>query len=427
MKKLAIQMYDLMERLFPICRSITGNGVRQTLRIIKEHIPLDIKEIKSGTKVFDWEIPKEWNIKDAYVKDSTGKRIIDFNESNLHVVSYSTPFEGTLNLNELKKNLYTLPNQPDLIPYVTSYYKKRWGFCITQNQYEELEDIEYDVKIDSSLESGSLTYADLVIPGESEQEILFSTYVCHPSMANNELSGPVVATFLAKYLLGKKNNYYTYRFVFVPETIGAIAYISHHLNDLKRNVIAGYVITCIGDKGPFSYLKSRNGEELVDRVTIHLLNHSGETFKIYDFLSRGSDERQYCSPGVNLPVGSLMRTKYHEYPEYHTSGDNLSIIEPNQLVKSLQMYKQCLQSLENNRTYKTIVNCEPQLGKRNLYPTISKKGSTKNVKNMMNLLAYCDGHNDLLSIAEKINVSILTLLPIIEDLIEKKVLKEMKK
>ena len=419
-------MYDLMERLFPICRSITGNGVRQTLRIIKEHIPLDIKEIKSGTKVFDWEIPEEWNIKDAYVKDSTGKRIIDFNKSNLHVVSYSTPFEGILNLNDLKKNLYTLPDQPDLIPYVTSYYKKRWGFCITQNQYEELEDIEYDVKIDSSLEPGSLTYADLVIPGESEQEILLSTYICHPSMANNELSGPVVATFLAKYLLEKKNNYYTYRFVFVPETIGAVAYISHHLNHLKRNVIAGYVITCIGDKGSFSYLKSKNGEELVDRVTMHLLNHSGEKFKIYDFLSRGSDERQYCSPGVDLPVGSLMRTKYHEYPEYHTSGDNLSIIEPDELLKSLEMYKKCLKSLDNNRTYKTIVNCEPQLGKRNLYPTISKKGSTENVKNMMNLLAFCDGQNDLLSIAERINVSIVTLLPIIEVLIQKKILKKVK-
>lgn len=419
------EMYSLMERLFPICRSITGDGVRKTLNILKEYIPLNIKEIPSGTKVFDWVIPDEWNITDGYVKDMNGKKLIDFNENNLHVVGYSEPFKGKINLEELEKHLYSLPDQPELIPYVTSYYERRWGFCLSENQRKQLKDGDYEVKIDSVLEPGSLTYADLVIKGRSQKEILFSTYVCHPSLANNELSGPVVATFLAKHFISKNDNYYTYRFVFTPETIGTIAYLSKHLEELKKNVISGYVITCIGDSGSFSYLQSRQENALVDRATIHVLKNTEKEYRLYDYLSRGSEERQYCAPGIDLPVGSLMRTKYNEYPEYHTSGDNLEIIEPLELERSLQKYKLCVDVIENNRVYNATVRGEPELGKRGLYPTISTKKSTMNIKTMMNLLAYCDGQNDLLWIAEKINEPVSVLIPIIKVLLRKNLIMEV--
>ena len=416
------QMYKLINHLFPICRSITGDGVRKTLKILQSHIDLKIHEVPSGTKVFDWIIPDEWNIKDAYVKDENGKKVIDFKENNLHVVGYSEPFHGKVNLEELEKHLYSLPNQSDLIPYVTSYYERRWGFCVSENQRKKLKKGIYEVKIDSTLKSGSLTYADLIIKGQSQKEILFSTYICHPSLANNELSGPVVATFLAKYFLGEKNNYYTYRFVFTPETIGTIAYLSEHVNELKKNVIAGYVITCIGDSGSFSYLQSRKEDTLVDRVTMHVLNNMEKEYKLYDYLSRGSDERQYCAPGIDLPVGSLMRTKYGEYPEYHTSGDNLDIIEPIELERSLEKLKLCVNVIENNRIYKTRVKGEPQLGKRGLYPNISTKISGLKVRKMMNILAYCDGQHDLLWIAEKIGEPIMSLFPIVENLLENNLL-----
>jgi len=425
MNNISSEMYSLMERLFPICRSITGNGVRETLNIIKEYIPLNIKEVPSGTKVFDWEIPDEWNIKDAYVKDEDGNRVIDFKCSNLHVVNYSIPFVGKLTLAELKKHLYTLPNQPSLIPYVTSYYEKRWGFCLSQNQYDSLKKIIYEVKINATLEPGSLTYADLIIPGKSEKEILFSTYICHPSLANNELSGPVVATFLAKYFLEKGNNYYTYRFVFAPETIGTITYLSIELAHLKKNVIAGYVITCVGDDGIFTYLQTKKENTLVDRATIHVLKNIEGEYNLYDYLKRGSDERQYCAPGIDLPIGSLMRTKYCEYPEYHTSGDNLDIIKPNELKKSLEMYKLCVVVIENNRFYKSTVKCEPQFGKRGLYSAISIKKENNEVPIMMNLLAYCDGLNDLLWIAEKINEPIIKLIPIVNVLLKNSLLEEV--
>jgi aminopeptidase-like protein len=423
MHKIGKEMYSLMKRLFPICRSITGNGVRETLKIISEYIPINNTEIPTGTKVFDWKIPYEWNIKDAYIKNSKDEKIVDFKENNLHVVGYSAPFNGKINLEELEDHLYSLPDQPDLIPYVTSYYKKRWGFCVSENMRKQLKDGVYEVKIDSTLSPGSLTYADMVINGKSKKEILITTYICHPSLANNELSGPVVATSLAKYLIERKNNYYTYRFIFAPETIGAITYLSTHLEYLKKNVIAGYVLTCIGDSGQFSYLQSRKEDTLVDRATMHVLNNTEKEYKLYDFLSRGSDERQYGSPGIDLPVGSLMRTKYGEYPEYHTSGDNMDIINPVELEKSLDKLKLCIDVIENNRFYKTTVLCEPQLGKRGLYPTISTKTSTVDVKTMMNILAYCDGQNDLLWIAEKIGKPIMELFPIVEILFQNKLLK----
>ncbi len=420
---LGSEMYSLMERLFPICRSLTGNGNRQTLNILKEYIPIEIKEVPSGTKVFDWEVPDEWNIKDAFIKTPDGKKVVDFKNNNLHLVGYSEPFEGKIKLDELKNHIYTLPDQPDLIPYVTSYYQRRWGFCLSENQFKTLKNGIYEIQIDSTLEPGNLTYADLIVKGKSKKEILISTYICHPSLANNELSGPVISTFLAKYLLENNDNYYSYRFVFAPETIGTITYLSKHIEELKRNVIAGYVLTCIGDSGSFSYLQSRKENTLVDRVTMHVLKHTEKEYELYDYLASGSDERQYCSPGIDLPVGSLMRTKYGEYPEYHTSGDNMDIISSDELDKSLEKLKLCIDIIENNRIYKSTVLGDPQLGKRGLYPTISTKTLSLNVITMMNILSFCDGHHDLLWIAEKIGKPIMELFPIVETLFQNDLLK----
>jgi aminopeptidase-like protein len=417
------KMNSLITKLFPICRSITGEGVRETLRIIGDEIPLTVYEVPSGTDIFDWKIPDEWNINDAYVKNDKGERVIDFQGSNLRVVGYSIPFEGKLSLDELKNHLHTLPDQPDLIPYVTSYYEKRWGFCLSHNEYIKLEDGVYEVKIDATLEPGSLTYADLVIEGESDKEVLISTYICHPSMANNELSGPVVATYLANYLISLKNKpYYTYRFIYVPETIGAITYINKNLEHLMKKILAGYVVTCVGDPGPFSYLKTRQENTLVDRVTLHVLKHCGQEYKVYPFIYRQSDERQYNAPGVELPVGSLMRTKYASYPEYHTSADDLNFVTTEALNGSMEMYIHCTEVLECNRKYKTTVLCEPNLGKRGLYPTLSLKGSSANVKLMKDLIAYSDGRNDLLWVADKIGCSIWKLSPIVETLVQNDIL-----
>jgi len=424
MKEVDQSMYSLAKKLFPICRSITGNGVRKTLSIIQEKIPIIQKEIASGTKVFDWTVPDEWNIKDAYVKDENGKKIIDFNKLNLHIVGYSIPFKGKLPLKELKKHLHTIPEQPEVIPYITSYYEKRWGFCLTYNDYKQLKGGIYEVNIDSEIKPGSLTYGELIIQGKIDEEILLSTYICHPSLANNELSGPVVTTCLAKYLLDRNEiPRYTYRIIFIPETIGSIAYLSIHKKHLKKKVIAGYVITCVGDPGPFSYLQTRKENTLIDRVTIHVLKHSNFEYEIYNFLERGSDERQYNSPGIDLPIGSLMRTKSGRYPEYHTSADNLDFITPKALFESLEMYKLCVNILEKNYKYVTTILCEPQLGKRGLYPTLSTKTSGKSVRDMMDLLAYCDGENDLLWIAEKINRPIWSLFPIVEQLVNSKIIK----
>lgn len=421
-------MYDLLKELFPITRSITGNGVRQTLNILNQHAAIKLYEVPSGTKVFDWIVPDEWNIKDAYVKNKKGDRVIDFKISNLHVVGYSEPFQGFLNLQELKSHLHTLPDQPNLIPYVTSYYNKYWGFCLAHNDLLKLKDEIYEVKIDSTFTKGSLTYGELVIKGKSDREVLLSTYICHPSMANNELSGPVVTTFLSKYLQNISDNLlYTYRILFVPETIGSITYLSLHYKHMMEKTIAGYVITTVGDSGPFSYLKSRTEDTLVDRVTLHALKYEKKDYKIYDYLHRGSDERQYCSPNIDLPVGSLMRSKYNEYPEYHTSGDDLNIVSSIDLEESLEMYKTCIYYIENNKTYKLTTFCEPNLGKRGLYPLISDKKSHKSTRTLVNFLAYCDGENDLLWIAEKINCSMSDLVPIANNLLDQKLISQVDK
>lgn len=419
MDNLGVDMHRLCEKLFPICRSITGDGFRESLDILKNELDLqDLKtfEVPTGTKCFDWEIPKEWNIRDAYIIAPDGTRICDFKTSNLHVVGYSTPIDREVSLEELQQHLYSLPEQPNAIPYITSYYKERWGFCIPEHEREKLIPGQYKVYIDSDLKDGSLTYGELIIPGESKEEVFISTYLCHPSMANNELSGPIVTAFIAKWLSNLQARKYTYRIVIIPETIGSITYLSRNYQTMKENIVAGFNISCIGDDRVYSYLPSREGDTLADTVATHVLKHSHPEYISYSFLDRQSDERQYCSSGIDLPVCSVMRSKYGCYPEYHTSLDDLKLVTPSGLLGGYTVLKTILESLEMNETLCTTVLCEPQLGKRGLYPTISTKESHSIVKNMMNFLAYCDGCKTNLEIAEKINVPIWTLGDTIEKL-----------
>jgi len=418
-------IYDLCKKLWPITRSITGNGVRETLKIIQQEIPnLTIHEVLTGTQCFDWKIPKEWNIKSAYIIDPNGKIIIDFQDNNLHVVGYSVPINKSMPLSELQQHLYSLPEQPDAIPYVTSYYEERWGFCITENQRKVLVEGDYQVCIDSTLTNGSLTYGELIISGKSRKEIFLSTYVCHPSMANNELSGPTVTTYLAKWIQLQPREY-TYRIIFIPETIGSICYLSKNIKVMKKNTIAGFNISCVGDDNAYSYLASRDGETISDKIALHVLKHTYPDFIKYSYLDRGSDERQYCSPGVDLPIASVMRTKYGAYKEYHTSLDNLSYISPEGLFGAYKVLANCIECIENNKTYKTTVLCEPQMGRRNLRPSLG--GSTSiavDVKLMSDILVYADGKHDLLSISNKLDVSMFKVLESVEILVKEKLLTE---
>ncbi len=411
-------MHQLAERLYPICRSITGDGVRETLNILGEYIPLSVSEVSSGTQVFDWEVPLEWNIRDAWVKNSDGEKVIDFKEHNLHVIGYCMPFQGRMSLTELKEHLHTLPDQPDVFPYVTSYFEERWGFCLAHNDLINLQEDTYEIHIDTDLKSGFLTYGELLIPGESEKEILLSTYICHPSMANNELSGPVVATFLARTLLNRKKNHYSYRVLFVPETIGSITYLSLQLEALKKKVVGGYVLTCCGDEGQFTYLQTRKENMNVDRVSQHVLGEKIGDYNLYDFLDRGSDERQYNSPGVDLHIGSITRSMYGCYPQYHTSADDLTFITEKGLRETLDIYQECLKVFDFNQSYRRLTLCEPQLSKRGLYPTLSTRQSYDAVETMMNFLAYCDGEHDLVWIAEKIGRYAGDLIPLIGQLMD---------
>ena len=394
-----------MEELWPLCRSITGNGVRETLKIIKNKInDLKIIEVPSGTKCFDWEIPKEWNVKDAYVLDPEGKKIIDFKKSNLHLVNYSISINKEMELEELEKKLYSLPRQPDAIPYVTSYYKDDWGFCIQDEIRKNLKKGIYKVVINSNHKSGFLTYGELYIKGQIEKEIFISTYICHPSMANNELSGPCLTTFISNYILSKKNKF-SYRIIFIPETIGSVYYLSKKLDDLKKNVIAGFNINCVGDKNNWSFLASKDGNNYCDKVSRRVLKKLKINYKEYSFLERGSDERQYCSPGVDLPVCSIMRSKYNTYQEYHTSLDNLNFICSEALNDSFSVYQNIFDFIEIDTIPKTKILGEPMMSKRGLRPTVGMRGSADFGRDIMNFLIYSDGKNSLTDISEKIKIS----------------------
>ncbi len=409
-------MYAWAKDLYPICRSITGNGVRETFEYLHNiHPDLNIHEVKSGTKVFDWEIPDEWNITEAYIEDEQGNRIIDFADHNLHVLNYSEPIDEWMDLKELDKHLYSLPEKPDAIPYITSYYQRRWGFCLPHSKRQNLKPGKYRAVIDSTLKPGSLTYGDILVKGETDEEILFSTYTCHPSMANNEVSGMIMAAGLAQYIKQQKRRY-SYRFVFVPETIGAITYLSKNIDSMKKNTIAGFMLTCVGDDRTYSFIPSRYGNTLADKVARHVLEHKTDKFDEYSFLDRGSDERQYCAPGVDLPVVSLIRSKYLTYPEYHTSLDDLSVISSQGLQGSFDKLTECIEILEKNHVYNNVHLCEPQLGKRGLYPTLADPDSTKKIINLVNTLVYADSTNDVIDIANLTNIYAGDCIKILEQL-----------
>ena len=411
-------MYALAGRLFPICRSITGNGFRESLSILCESVPeIQVFEVPTGTTVFDWTVPKEWNIRGGGIYRLNGEKVIDFKDSNLHIVGYSLPIDETVSRDVLLERIYTQPDQPDLIPYVTSYYKERWGFCMSENQKATLTDPAYHVVIDSSLEDGSLTYGELVVPGQTDDEILITTYLCHPSMANDELSGPVVMTELIKYVQQMTDHRYTYRFVINPETIGAITYLSRNLNVLQQHVKAGFVLSCCGDDRTYSYIATKYGDTLADRVLQNVLSFHAPDYLSYTFLDRGSDERQYGSAGVNLPVCGFCRSKYTQYPEYHTSADNMDLISPAGLQGAYDVMVKVINALEHNYFYSMNCKCEPQLGKRGLYPTISYKGSHDSVNAIRDFTAYADGSHDLIDISNRIHVSTDILIDIKDKLL----------
>lgn len=422
--QLSKEMYQLMTDLYPICRSITGDGVRKSLRIMGKIIPIDVQEVPSGTEVFDWTIPKEWNISDAYVKDSEGKKIVDFNESNLHVLNYSVPVKRSLPLAELKPHLFSIPEHPEWIPYRTSYYKGNWGFCISHNQLNQLKDEVYEVCIDSSLKDGHLTYGEFVIKGQTEDEILISTHVCHPSLCNDNLSGNVISAILAR-LLEPLSLRYTYRFLFIPGTIGSITWLC--LNESKvSNIKHGLVAVCLGDSGSFTYKRTRRGDAEIDHAVTHVLKDAGQKFDVIDFFPFGYDERQYCSPGFDLPVGCLMRTPHGQFPEYHTSADNLDFVKPENLGVSLSLYLNVLDMLENNIKFlNTHPKCEPQLGKRGLYGKIGGNYDSHTFQlAMLWVLNQSDGLNSLLDICKKSNMSFDLIRNAAHALADKNLLRE---
>ncbi len=393
-------LHRFAAELYPICRSITGAGIRRTMAMIQERIPLRTVEVPTGTPAFDWTIPKEWNIQDGYIKGPDGKRFADFQQCNLHVVNYSVPVHATMPLSELRPHLFTLPERPDWIPYRTSYYQENWGFCLSHNQMLSLEDGDYEVCIDSTLEDGHLTYGEFLLRGRSANEVLISCHACHPSLANDNLSGLAVATYMARFLTGRDLRY-SYRFLFIPGTIGAITWLALNRETAGR-IRHGLVLTCVGDMGGFHYKKSRRGNAEIDRAAEHVLRHYSQSPEILEFSPYGYDERQYCSPGFNLPIGCLMRSVWGTFPEYHTSADNLDFIRPSQLAGSLRVCAAVIDVLENNRQYcNQNPYCEPQLGKRNLYRSTGGEAIGVEINARLWVLNLSDGEHSLLDIAER--------------------------
>lgn len=403
--ELGEEMYALTRRLYPIPRSITGDGVRETLAVLAERVPLQVHEVPSGTKVFDWTVPREWNVREAWIKDPSGRKVVDFRDHSLHLVGYSVPVHRKLPLAELREHLFSLPNQPDLVPYRTSYYDETWGFCLPHEKLEALPEGEYEVRIDASLADGSLTYGELAVPGETDREVLVSCHVCHPSLANDNLSGLAVTLFLARSLLELSRSVglrYTYRFLWLPGTIGAITWLARNREAAER-IAHGLVAANLGDGGPFHYKRSRRCDAEIDRAVAHHLRTSGAEHAIEPFVPFGYDERQYCSPGFDLAVGSLTRTPWGRYPEYHTSADDLSFIAPGNLAGSLETYLRVMEILEGNRAYKNLnPHCEPQLGRRGLYSKIGggPEGRERQLA-LLWVLNFSDGHHSLLDVAER--------------------------
>jgi len=412
------ELHGFAADLYPICRSITGNGIRQTFESIGRRIPLRVTEVPSGTPVFDWIVPKEWNIRDAFIARPGGKRIVDFRCSNLHVMSYSTPVQATLSLSELKPHLASLPGHPDWIPYRTSYYEENWGFCLSHDQMLALQEGDYEVCIDSTLEDGHLTYGECYLPGRSTDEVLISCHSCHPSLANDNLSGITVATALAQLLSGQDLRY-SYRFLCIPGTIGAITWLARN-PEAARRIRHGLVLTCIGDAGGFHYKKSRRGDAEIDRAAAHVLRHYSESPEILEFSPYGYVERQYCSPGFNLAVGCLMRSVWGSFPEYHTSADNLNFVQPLQLAGSLRVCTAIMDVLENNRRYcSQNPCCEPQLGRRNLYRSTGGEGLGEETSARLWVLNFSDGEHSLLDIAERSGLPFASISDAAELLLEK--------
>ncbi|GAQ64005.1 DUF4910 domain-containing protein [Streptomyces scabiei] len=395
------EMHALVERLYPLCRSITGDGVRATLDIVGEYIPLQVHEVPTGTQVLDWTVPQEWNIRDAYIADASGRRVVDFAASSLHVLGYSVPVSATLPLAELRAHLYTLPEHPSWVPYRTSYYQPQWGFCLSQDTLDALPDGEYEVRVDSTLADGHLTYAEHVVPGQTADEVIVSCHVCHPSLANDNLAGVAVATFLAR-ALAERTPYYTYRFIYAPGTIGAITWLARNAERIER-VKHGLVLACAGDRGEVTYKQSRRGDAEIDRVMRHVLTASGRPHRVTEFTPYGYDERQYCSPGFDLGVGSLSRTPYAGYPEYHTSADNPGFVTPEAMTDTLELCREAFAVLDGNRRYVNLSPYgEPQLGRRGLYDSLGGRSDAKEAQMaMLWVLSLSDGEHGLLDVAER--------------------------